>query len=614
MSLEDTNYLKELTSGRKSSSSRDDESRSNRRRDEVRSSRLDASSTTARDASRSVVSVSKPKRSSDFDWFEFFLNAGCDVDHCTRYARNAESEGFDADLIPDFEEGNLRSLGLKEGDVVRVKRFIREKYAPAVPNKDKDRQAAADREAQIAADALLAQKLSRGEPLPPAPQLFSSGPDGTLKPRRGRRNTAASSNSVNTSALASAASELEKNRSSSPAVARVSSPPVSAEPSQRAASSTQPAAPSGGFDDDAWDVKPAAGSAAANPTSPPPAPSPVAAAPTPPPAPPAAPNPPSATAPAVSNLLAQPQAVSPPPAEPKRTDSNQGGLTYNDGLLAGMGIAANANRSSSVPIPSQPTGSSSSFLTPQGTGFNNNPNSNPNGPRGPVPPTAANQNLLAPLQPMRTGFATMGGGMQPQMTGFGQAGANPFGDPFAVPGLNAQMTGFNGSMGMQQQHPMMTGFNASMMSRAFFFPGPRPDCLCIRAIKRTLTHQICSSSVQNRADGFLKSHVDATDWVHVATLAHVATDFVHAATANRVCPVGAATDWVRFVWVHEPTTPTGGADPIQPDASIVAVAGAVADEHGRVEFGESQRADERVCGDEGRNVRERVDSSPAPEL
>ena len=429
MSLEDTNYLKELTSGRKSSSR--DEERSNRRRDEVRSSRLDSSSTTARDASRSVVTVSKPKR-SDFDWFDFFLNAGCDVDHCTRYARNAESEGFDADLIPDFEEGNLRSLGLKEGDVVRVKRFIREKYAPAVPNKDKDRQAAAEREAQIAADALLAQKLSRGEPLPPAPQLFSSGPDGTLKPRRGRRNTAASSSSVNTSALASAASELEKNRSSSPAV-RVSSPAISEAPQR--SNSTQPQQQNG-FDDDAWDVKPAA-----KPTSPPPAPSPVAAVPTPPPAPPA---------PLVP--VAEPKAASPPPPEPKRADSNQG-LTYNDGLLAGMGIAA--NRSSSAPIGSQqpqtaqPTGGS--FLTPQGTGYN------PNGPRGPVPPTASNQNLLAPLQPMRTGFAM---GMQPQATGFGQ-GANPFGDPFAVPGINAQMTGFGGGM---QQQPMMTGY-PSMMSR-----------------------------------------------------------------------------------------------------------------------------------------------------
>lgn len=436
MSLEDTNYLKEVTSGRKSSSSRDEE-RSNRRRDDVRSSRNDSSSTTARDASRSVVTVSKPKR-SDFDWFDFFLSAGCDVDHCTRYARNADNEGFDADLIPDFEEGNLRSLGLKEGDVVRVKKYIREKYAPAVPNKDKDKERAA-REAQIAADEILAQKLSRGEPIPPAPQLFSSGPDGTLKPRRGRRNTAASSNSVNTSALASAASELEKNRSSSPAV-RVSSPAISEAPQR--SNSTQPQ--QSGFDDDAWDVKPTPKAA-----SPPPAPSPVAAVPTPPPAPtpPAPPPPPAQPAPLVETATAP---------DPKRADSNQG-LTYNDGLLAQINGSSSINRSSSAPIGgqhqyAQQTGGS--FLTPQATGFN------PNGPRGPVTPTASNQSLLAPLQPMRTGFSM---GMQPQMTGFGQA-ANPFGDPFAVPGINAQMTGFGGGMGGMQQQPMMTGY-PSMMSR-----------------------------------------------------------------------------------------------------------------------------------------------------
>jgi hypothetical protein len=76
---------------------------------------------------------------------------------------------------------------------------------------------------------------------------------------------------------------------------------------------------------------------------------------------------------------------------------------------------------------------------------------------------------------MRTGFAM---GMQPQATGFGQA-ANPFGDPFAVPGINAQMTGFGGGM---QQQPMMTGF-PSMMSREF----PRRSSLQIAWIELTFS-------------------------------------------------------------------------------------------------------------------------------
>lgn len=337
---------------------------------------------------------SKPKPRSNTDWFDFFLNAGCDMDNCTRYARNADNEGFDESLIPDLEESNLRSLGLKEGDIIRVKKYIREKYhagahrPPPTPDKT-------DREAQIAADAVLAKALQNGTPTTPAPNLFASGPNGELKPRRGRRNTTTSGrqDTVDGAALASAGSELAKVRGTTPtnsAPERVASPQSSGSSSldpHKRSSSTIPQL--GGFDDDAWDIKPT--SKAATPS---PAPAPAAPTPPPAPAPPAAP-------------IAQPPAAEQPARAGSAGPASGSTLTYNDGLLAQLGIN---NRPPSAPVTSQPTGFQ---MSPQPTGASYN------GPRAPVAPIAANQGLLAPLVPTRTGFPAFSQApMMPMATGF----------------------------------------------------------------------------------------------------------------------------------------------------------------------------------------------------
>ncbi|GAA5924858.1 hypothetical protein JCM3775_005489 [Rhodotorula graminis] len=457
MSNEDATYIRQLQSGAGGSSSR---SSSSARRDDSDAARRERrAEREARHASRSeavkgVVTVTKPssgsngapKRRSDFDWFDFFLQAGCDMDNCTRYARNADNEGFDEHLIPDLEDSNLRSLGLKEGDIIRVKRHIKDKFGggggkgPSLPDKDGSARPSSssapvsgERQAQIDADHELAQRLSRGEPLPPAaPGLFSSGPEGTLKPRRGRRNTAASATSVNSNALTAAASELEKNRGSSPAQQqqqRVASPSPETETRKRS-SSTVPV--HGGFDDDAWDIKPSASKAAS------PAPSPA-------PAPPKAPSPPPAPAPLVPATTSSSSTT-----KPAESESKDSGLTYNDGLLAGLSLGASTRNNASSPSPLQ--------QTPQQTGYLS--------ARGPIPPVAANQGLLAPLQPMRTGVPV--GGLQAQNTGFFPGattiGVMPMHTGFSG-GMMSQPTGFAGMtspMGMQPTGfaPQPTGFSA----------------------------------------------------------------------------------------------------------------------------------------------------------
>ena len=70
----------------------------------------------------------KQPRKPAFDWFAFFLEAGCGMDDCTRYAANFERDRMDETLLPDLDAATLRSLGLKEGDVLRVLKDIANNY------------------------------------------------------------------------------------------------------------------------------------------------------------------------------------------------------------------------------------------------------------------------------------------------------------------------------------------------------------------------------------------------------------------------------------------------------------------------------------------------------
>ncbi|KAL6940736.1 hypothetical protein ACO0QE_004649 [Hanseniaspora vineae] len=63
-----------------------------------------------------------------YDWFEFFLNSGVDVNNCQRYTINFEREDISEDILPEVQPSLLRTLGLKEGDVLRVMRFLDNKF------------------------------------------------------------------------------------------------------------------------------------------------------------------------------------------------------------------------------------------------------------------------------------------------------------------------------------------------------------------------------------------------------------------------------------------------------------------------------------------------------
>ena len=63
-----------------------------------------------------------------YDWFEFFLNCGVDVSNCQRYTINFDREQITEDMMPDVDNSMLRTLGLREGDIVRVMKYLDKKF------------------------------------------------------------------------------------------------------------------------------------------------------------------------------------------------------------------------------------------------------------------------------------------------------------------------------------------------------------------------------------------------------------------------------------------------------------------------------------------------------
>lgn len=70
------------------------------------------------------VSTSEP----EYDWFEFFLQCGVDIGNCQRYTLNFNREQMDENILEDINPSLLRTLGLREGDILRVMKFLDNKF------------------------------------------------------------------------------------------------------------------------------------------------------------------------------------------------------------------------------------------------------------------------------------------------------------------------------------------------------------------------------------------------------------------------------------------------------------------------------------------------------
>ncbi|KAK7049547.1 cytoskeletal protein binding protein [Paramarasmius palmivorus] len=426
-----------------------------------------------------------PKKGPTVDWFDFFLSAGCDLDDCTRYAAAFERDKIDEAILPDITEGTMRSLGLREGDIIRVKKAIDSRKPP---KKDAD-----PREAQIANDEALARQLEAQEKSgsKAAPNLFAS-PGGALKTsRRGRPQPSKSlPASVDINAINTVSEQIQRTSSPqllSPESARAStSTPVQPPPRSSSALAT-----TSGFDDDAWtnrpsSTKPIAPSPPATTARAPSAPPATATATTTaaPAAPAAAPEPPKPAAPATTSS---------PNSLAKTTESDifdqlarlseLRKLTPQAPVVAAAPAPVMAPAQVPTPISNPASPPPASFMS--GLGVNNSPLSMGqhlqnqqtgilpqttayNGPRGPFAPVPANQSLLQPLVPTQTGF----NGFVPTRPGSTPSflSSQPTGMPGTQP-LMSQPTGmpFNGFNNNPSPFQANGGFQSSGN-----FNGPSP--------------------------------------------------------------------------------------------------------------------------------------------
>ncbi|EFX01019.1 cytoskeleton assembly control protein [Grosmannia clavigera kw1407] len=412
-----------------------------------------------RDAGGKVGASIEPRK-PDYDWFQFFLSCEVAVGLCERYSQAFVKDNMDESVLSDIDATVLRTLGLREGDIIKVMRCLDLKYGRT--------------------------KKTAGEGDADAGGLFS-GPGGALRnnTRRGRPAPTTQTSDVVDVGAFSQKPGGESNGS-------VSSPPQGG----------------GGFDDDAWDVKPsrqaetgqpaAAAAAAAAPTAP--AAPPVAAAPAPapapvpPPAPPVMPaltgslqelslltqplpaeklNPMPTAAPMpvmVSQPVMAPAVTSPPPMSmPGATPGfftslqQQGMMGVNGLQQQPTGMTMNG-----LQQQQQPTGMTVNNLQMQQTGAY--ARARPMAPQygqsqvGLLPPPPPPSRPLSaplsaqpsvfgppPLQPQMTGLVAGQTGMMPMMTGMqGQFASQP---------MMMQPTGFQQQQQQQQQalQPQPTG-------------------------------------------------------------------------------------------------------------------------------------------------------------
>lgn len=241
MAVEDLEYVERVTG----KSLDDDKPLS-----EIRRRSLQAAGKDERKKSQPSVSTSKPaavieqpkseSKVPEYDWFDFFLKAGVNLHQCERYAFNFNRDSMDETVLPDITPEVLRTLGLKEGDILRVMKYLDSKYG-RTGAKSKLRNVSFGGEEVIKGDeegnGTITPNTNGGG-------LFS-GPGGALRnnTRKGRPSPAVQNDDVVDAKTFKQRSVPEK-KEERPEPTPLTTVPL---PEKKTTS---------GFDDDAWDVKP----------------------------------------------------------------------------------------------------------------------------------------------------------------------------------------------------------------------------------------------------------------------------------------------------------------------------------------------------------------------
>lgn len=356
------------------------------------------------------ASVQRP----EYDWFDFFLKAGVGPHQCERYAQNFIKDSMDESVLPDIAPETLRTLGLKEGDILRVMKYLDSTLGRTGKNSKL-------RNVSFGGEEVIGNGEDGG--------LFS-GPGGTLR-NNTRKGRPTPTNPAGDVVDAKAFSQNDESK----------------EKEERSASPPAPAAPEKpvqrGFDDDAWEVKnPKPTTSAPASSSPAPAAAPAAQAP---------------VQKQVTGAMADLSLLQ-NPIEPQKT------ATAPPPSLSTIPALQPQKTAVQSPVQPQVTGATPNFfnqvasiaqqpqgLSPQQTGFQAQARQRPQAPQN------LNPNSLLPPPPQRPLSAPQNFSqqqsafgpppLQPQLTGLPQAGP-----PVAAPGESLA------ELNQQRLQPQATGF------------------------------------------------------------------------------------------------------------------------------------------------------------
>ncbi|KAK4932980.1 cytoskeletal protein binding protein [Elasticomyces elasticus] len=173
-----------------------------------------------------------------YDWFDFFLGCGVNPQICERYASAFARDQMGVEVLPDVNEQLLRTLGLKEGDILRVMKFLDKKFG---------RGTTAGGLAGPSPGGMGVQQDDSIMPVNGSGGGLFSGKDGVLRNNTQRKGRPAPPVLAN---------DVVDESAFRP---KVEEPPARREDARATplASAAARQATGGGFEDDAWDVKPA---------------------------------------------------------------------------------------------------------------------------------------------------------------------------------------------------------------------------------------------------------------------------------------------------------------------------------------------------------------------
>jgi hypothetical protein len=389
-----------------------------------------------RKGSRRVASAgASVQQKPQHDWFDFFLGSGVDPQICERYSQAFNRDNIGEENLEDVTPQLLRTLGFKEGDILRVMKALDVKF---------------NRKRQVS----LEEQAANGS-------LFS-GPGGALKNNTAKGRPVPSSetkNELDPSLLKQGGSGDDKKAT-----------PLTTVPT--------PEKVTNGFDDNAWEPRASKTTKASPPpavtASPPPAQPaitpgmaelsllspPLEPTPAPHPAPQPQPAPAVATPPV---QVPQPTGANPslfeqlanaPPGQPKQRP-NQPQMAQNPAVSSL--ITPPPGRSASAPQNPQQGGFQPPPLQPQLTGYNLPLRMQATA----APPGQSLQDIAQQrLYQQQNSF------LQPQQTGYG-GGFNQF----QPNGIMPQPTGYGGQFGQNQPgfggfQPQQTGFQNPSFQQA----------------------------------------------------------------------------------------------------------------------------------------------------